>query len=179
MIQMFSGMSALDRKWLTRIILRKLRLSLGQSRILQLYHKNAEEAYNQCGDLQRVCEIVDNGEEVNKAPLIEPFKALRPMLCERMVIHRIQEHLNANEYYLETKMDGERCHIHMKGNQFRYYSRNFNEFTTSYGSDPSGGSFTPILAGLLRSNVDSVILDGEMMVWNRDEQMYHLKGKFL
>lgn len=172
---MLNGMTAIDRKWLTRIILKKLNLKFGRARILQIYHKNAEAAFHQCGSLSRMCAIIENNEPIESVDIITPFYVIWPMLCERMNIENLQKIISENDYYLETKMDGERCQIHIRGNEFRYFSRNCNDFTTPYGSDPSGGNFTPVLAKLIAQNVESVILDGEMMVWDREEQAYHTK----
>lgn len=170
-------MTAVDRKWLTRIMLKKLSLRLGQARILQMYHKDAETTFNRCGSLSRMCEIIDSGEPIESADIITPFRVVWPMLCERMTPENIQRIITDNDYYLETKMDGERCQIHVRGAEFRYFSRNCNDFTASYGCDRSGGNFTPVLAKLLLKTVDSIILDGEMMVWDREEQAYHTKCK--
>lgn len=169
---MISEMTALELKWLTRIILKKMRLRLGPTTVLQLYHPKAEKALAQCGHLSRVCEIIENNQSIDVASMVVPCQLIWPMLCERIKLSRLSNLLNANEFYLETKMDGERCQVHYNGNEFRYFSRNCNDFTSSYGS------YTPILAKLLKAskaNIKNVILDGEMMVYNHEDKSFHMK----
>lgn len=166
-------MTALDLKWLTRIILKKLGLRLGQANILQLYHPNAEKALTRCGHLSRVCEMIENNESIDVALTVAPCQMIWPMLCEKIKLNRLSALLNANEFYLETKMDGERCQVHYNGNEFRYFSRNCNDFTSSYGG------YTPILTKLLKAaDIKNIILDGEMMVWNREERSFHMKCNY-
>lgn len=177
MVQMLHGMTALDRKWLTRIILKKLGLKLGHQRILQLYHPDALNHYNRYSHLSKVCELIESGEVLAEYPAIGLFQPIRPMLCERGYISQINRLLNENEYYLETKMDGEHFLVHINGKEFRYYSRHGNDdFTTTFGADSSGGVYSPMLYRLLNGKFQNAILDGEMMVWNREDEIYHTKA---
>lgn len=177
MVRMLNGLSALDRKWLSRIILKKLNLGLGQRTMLKIYHKDAETFYNQYSYLSNVIKTIESGRPIDdQFSLIELFKPVRPMLCEKCHIKNIDQMLSQHEYYLETKMDGERFHIHVKGNEFKYFSRSCNEdFTTNFGSDPSGGRYSPLLYRVLNGKIRNAILDGEMMVWKNDN--FSRKGK--
>lgn len=87
-------MSAVDVKWLTRILLKKLKLGIGDKRLLELYNPRAHDLYVQCSNLSDVCKAIDS----NTAPDIEPsngliqiFRPLRPMLCERGYISQINQ----------------------------------------------------------------------------------------
>lgn len=166
-VHMLNGLCAIDRKWLSRIILKKLNLGLGQKQMLQIYHKDAVTFYNQYSYLSNVIKTIELGRPIDEQlSFVELFKPVRPMLCERCPIKQINHMLSQHEYFLETKMDGERFHIHVKGNEFKYFSRSCNEdFTTNFGSDPSGGRYSPLLYRVLNGKIRNAILDGEMMVW--------------
>lgn len=170
MVKMLNGLSAMDRKWLSRIILKKLNLGLGQKTMLKIYHKDAETLYNQYSYLSNVIKTIESGRPIDEQfSFIELFKPVRPMLCERCPIKNINKILGQHEYYLETKMDGERFHIHVKGNEFQYFSRSCNDdFTPNFGSDSSGGRYSPLLYRVLNGKIRNAILDGEMMVWKND-----------
>lgn len=174
---MLRSMSALDLKWLTRIILKKMKLDFGPNNILQVFHADAATALEKCGNLRHLCEMIENGEPIDTDDIIQPFHLLGSMLCEKMRLSRLPGLLDANEYYLETKMDGERCQIHIDGDRYQYFSRNGTDFTEKYGCDSRSGNFTPMLARLLGSHIQSIILDGEMMVWNREEQSFQRHGR--
>lgn len=172
---MMQRMTELDWKWLTKIILKKLNLGLGPTNILQLYDLNAETVLKQCGHLSRACEIIENNEPIDVASTVAPCQLIWPMLCEKIKLSRLSDLINANEFALETKLDGERCQIHMNGAEFRYYSRNGNDFTSSYVN-----TYTPVLAQLLnQKSIQNIILDGEMMVWNRSDESFHMRGNIL
>lgn len=178
MVKMLKGMSAIDRKWLTRILLKKLRLGLGDQRILGLYDSRASEFYNQCSYLSDVCKACETNSEL-KTGIVELFKPIRPMLCERGYISQINRMLTENDYFLETKMDGERCMLHINGTEFKYFSRNCREdFTKTFGANNRSGLYSPILHHHLNGNIDTAIFDGEMMVWDCKEKIFLKKGSY-
>lgn len=180
MAHLFSKMTALECKWLVRIILKKLGLNVQKGKLLRLYHPDTAKLYDQCYCLSRVCNVIDSGQTVDN--LFELFLPIRQMLCEKAQLHEINEMLAKDEFYLETKMDGERYHIHinMNENKFKYFSRSSNEdFTAKFGHDNSGGNYTPRLHPLLSNKVQNVILDGEIMVWNRLEAKFQRRSQFL
>lgn len=108
---MFMGMSAVDRKWLTRILLKKLKLGIGDKRLLELYNPRAYDLYVQCNHLSDVCKAIETNTvpvgrpsndgtneaslgEASNGPsngLIQIFRPLRPMLCERGYISQINK----------------------------------------------------------------------------------------
>lgn len=180
MDSMLLGMSALDCKWLTRILLKKLNLGLGHQYILSKYHPMAFELYNQNSHLSDVCEIIDSGVPLDdiKNGIIEVFKPIRPMLCERGYIADINEMLKQHGYYLETKMDGERCQLHVNGTQFKYISRQCKDdyMTRIFGATSTTGLFSPKMYQQLNGKVRNAIFDGEMMVWDRVTETFLKKG---
>lgn len=51
---MINGMTAIDQKWLIRIILKNLRLGIGKQKMFALFHPSAYDFYCQYSNLSRV-----------------------------------------------------------------------------------------------------------------------------
>ncbi|ALC48644.1 Lig4 [Drosophila busckii] len=177
--------SAKEQKWLIRILLKAMSLGIGEQRIFALLHPLAKDMYQRCTDLSRVCKLLaDNklsvdstsNESVNLNSFIEPFQLIRPMLCERFP-GKIEELMQSDVLYVETKMDGERFQLHYARERFKYISRNGADYTRSFGASFEAGTLTPQLRGLLPMGMESIILDGEMMVWDTQQLRYRDKGE--
>ncbi|XP_055551463.1 DNA ligase 4 [Wyeomyia smithii] len=185
LIRLVEGLTQLDQKWLIRIILKNLRLGIGQQKLLTLYHPKAGLLFDRYSNLSKVCEVVESGiglDEVNesKAELaVKLFHPVKPMLCQRIDLKLVGGLLKKEEFWLETKMDGERFQLHKEGQVFKYFSRNTYEFSHVFGSNSnhSGSTLTPFLASLLLPTVQNVILDGEMMVFDKTELIYRDKSE--
>lgn len=94
MVRMMKKMSATDVKWLTRILLKKLKLGIGDKRLLDLYNPRAYDMYVQCSNLSDVCKAIDSNTAPDNQPtngLIQIFRPLRSMLCERGYISQINQ----------------------------------------------------------------------------------------
>lgn len=88
--------------------------------------------------------------------------------------------LAKNDYYLETKMDGERCQVHVDGTQFKYFSRGGkDDFTQTFGSSNVNGTFSPFFHRQLSAEVKNAIFDGEMMVWDNVDDTFLKKCEFI
>ena len=75
--------------------------------------------------------------------------------------------VQGNEFYIETKYDGERIQAHFDGTGFKFFSRNSSDFTEEFGADARDRSkFSHHLAASLDPQVTSIILDGEICAWN-------------
>lgn len=177
---MMIKMTAIEQKWLIAIILKEKILSTKQ--ILQTYHPNAIELHNHFSNLSKVTEMIESGEKIEleeqpKQLMVEPFFHVKSMLCYRLKMSDINNLLSKNDFYSETKMDGERFQIHIKNGEFRYFSRNGFDFTKTYGNSRHDGSLSPSINSLFLMDVRNLILDGEMMVWNKANQTYHTKGE--
>lgn len=173
-------MTAIEQKWMIRIILKKLGLKLSNAQIFAAYDTRGKELFAQYSSILQVCEIVEGKKTVEEIGHIELFHGVRPMLCDRIKMTLLDKLIADKDFYLETKMDGERFQIHYDGNnrQFKYFSRNGKEqFTDNYGCDTRSGSLSPSLSRLIQSGIESFIVDGEMMVWNKQQQIYHVKGE--
>lgn len=110
---------------------------------------------------------------------ISVFTPFRPMLslkCDSTIFDN--EVTDQRLFYVENKFDGERFQLHMKNNLFKYFSKNGYDYSEKYGNTyDSNGLITPHLREIF-SNVQSVVLDGEMMGWNKRTNDFGSKGEF-
>ncbi|XP_035891329.1 DNA ligase 4-like [Anopheles stephensi] len=176
--------SPLDQRWLVRIVLKNLRLGVSNRRILQLYHPNAPTLYDGASDLKQLVQQIETQAPAGELELVSgggPVLLLthfiRPMLCQRVELRQVGELLRRDTYWCETKMDGERFQMHWDGLSFRYYSRNGHDYSDAFGrsADQVGGTLTPMLATLIAPTTRDLILDGEMMVFDRRDLRFRDK----
>ena len=68
------------------------------------------------------------------------------------------------EFYIETKYDGERMQLHKNGRKYRFFSRNGMDFTDDFGHSSSSGSgkFATWAEKAFDPQVKTFILDGEI-----------------
>lgn len=162
--------NAVDQKWLVKIILKKMQLPLSTAKILKLYHPQGSHLFAKYNHLSKVVELIESGQvEAAMVEVTRVFEPIRSMLCQKFTSNLNKDFLQS-EIYHETKMDGERFQIHMKDGEFRYYSRNGHEF-----SDGFNQLMTPLIT--FEPVVHSIILDGEMLVYDKSERRYHTKGE--
>ncbi|KRX22582.1 DNA ligase 4 [Trichinella nelsoni] len=110
---------------------------------------------------------------------VELFKAYRPMLATLIFPgNRICQIFSGSKFYVETKFDGERVQLHKdENNNYKYFSRNGIDFTSSYGSTPFVGNLTQFIHGAFENHVRNCILDGEMIAWDRTAKRFVGKGE--
>lgn len=105
------------------------------------------------------------------------FKPFNPMLCKTCDVGVFVKDLPNNSLlYIENKFDGERFQLHMQNGKFRYFSRNGFDYTSKFGATYEDGIFTPQLKNLFKESVEGVILDGEMMGYNKQTKQFGSKG---
>jgi DNA ligase-4 len=83
-----------------------------------------------------------------------------------------------NIFWIEEKLDGERMQLHMTpddsvegGRRFGFWSRKAKEYTYLYGNGiyDENGALTRHLKDAFVDGVQSIILDGEMITWNPEQ----------
>lgn len=172
LIAMLTSMSADEQKWLIRMLLKDMKFGLGQKFIFSVYHPDALELYDVSNNLLKVCQLLNDPTVCLHEVEVSLFSPFRPMLAERCNVRTVEESMKKSQfYYVETKYDGERFQLHVENGVFRYFSRNGYEYTDVYAT-----LLTPHIAKLLRGDVKSCILDGEMMGWNQNAKSYKSKG---
>ncbi|XP_055844447.1 DNA ligase 4 [Episyrphus balteatus] len=169
--------SAFEQKWFIRLLLKRMNLGIGEARIFSMLHPKAKEYFARCSDLEKVCIAIERGDEMCLEKTIAPFSHVRPMLCERLKTECLYTMMGNDTLYAETKMDGERFQLHKQDETFKYISRNGVDYTKYFGSNQNEGNLTPLVVGLMETFVKSVILDGEMMVWDKETESYRVKGE--
>ncbi|KAI8907593.1 hypothetical protein BC831DRAFT_494611 [Entophlyctis helioformis] len=127
-----------------------LTLGVHETKILPLFHPDAYARYLVCMDLKAV--VSDLRDPQTRITKHEPvvFTPFLPML-----------------FGIETKYDGERSLVHMKDGKFMYWSRRGKNHTVDFGASAQTGRFTPHIIGCINNSVKSLILDGEMMVFDQ------------
>lgn len=112
-------MSALEQKWLIRILLRSGKLNgLNEHLVLSTYHPDAKELYDVSHDLEKVCQTLVDPFSRSLGKEITLFKAFRPMLADRIKISKFLNKMNNHPFYAETKLDGERIQIHKQAKKY-------------------------------------------------------------
>ncbi|PFX16725.1 DNA ligase 4 [Stylophora pistillata] len=168
--------SALEQKWLIRIIFKELKIGLSENSVFNVYHPDAMELFGVCNSLPKVClDLHDPSIRMNEAEM-SLFSPFRPMLAERKHISEVENVMNNQSFYIETKIDGERMQLHKDKDSFMYFSRSANEYTHVFGANSSSGVLTPHIAGCFSSSVHSCILDGEMVVIDPKTDTWLSKG---
>lgn len=159
--------TALENKWLVRIINKDLKMGMSENSVLPCYHPDAAELFNVCSDLRKTvldCSDPNVRISTSSVTLCSPFK---PMLSKKLhSAKEVVESMKNQPFWIENKLDGERVQIHKDGDNYRYWSRNSTEFTHLYGATPKEGSLTPFLHPLITSKAESLILDGEMVEYD-------------
>ena len=129
--------SPLEAKYLTRYMLNRLRLGVGDPTIMnglaiavkgdRTFREQIEKAYNLCSDLGRVARLVKEGVDPSSIHM-EPFMPIRPALAERLnsaeaIINKI------GPCFADAKYDGFRLQVHKFGQRVEIYSRKQERLT--------------------------------------------------
>ncbi|MCP4649447.1 MAG: ATP-dependent DNA ligase [PVC group bacterium] len=168
--KLLNDVSALEAKYVVRIILGRLRLGVGDPTVLdslslaytgdKSLRKKLERAYNLCSDLGLVAKILFQ-EGIKE---IENFKIIvgcpiRVALAARLknpkeIIEKI------GKCAVESKYDGFRAQVHKDGNKINIYSRNLEDTTLMF----------PEIEKAVRENIKTkkVIFEGEAISYDPD-----------
>jgi len=162
--QVVSKLQANEVKWLCKIILKKLRYGTSLAPLLETFCPHAADLFTFRADLEHVCgQIEDPDFEIEEAMELELFVPFQPMLSARQRPLDIPKHMDP-PYFVETKYDGERVLIHIQKKKTRIFSRYLQNSTSLY---------TKLIREVRRSlgkSVKSCILDGELLVWDKEKK---------
>ncbi len=171
LVNLLAGSSPLSSRYIIRLALGTLRLGAGDATILEalsLYatgertgKQTLENAYNICGDLGRIGEILANegmgGIESVKVSLFSP---VRPALAERLpTSEEILKRMHGR-CAVEAKYDGLRAQVHIdrKNKKVEIFSRNLERLTEMFPEIAK--------AALSEVHAEEAILDGEAIAFN-------------
>ncbi|KAK8022398.1 DNA ligase [Apiospora rasikravindrae] len=185
----YHQMNADELMWLIRIILKQMKVGATEKTFLNLWHVDGDTLFNVSSNLRRVCwqlhspDIDLNGRQSQ----IELFQIFQPQLAQfqfsgtfqKMVDVLTRSHRTEtdNDFWIEEKLDGERMQMHMQkddtvrgGMRFAFWSRQAKNYTYLYGNGffDEKSSLTRHLRDAFLPEVNSIILDGEMVTWDMD-----------
>lgn len=176
LLQFVTQSSALEQKWLIRMIVKDLKLGISHQTIFSVFHSDAAELHGVTTDLEKVCRQLHDPSVGLSDISISLFSPFKPMLAAIADIERIEKDMKQQSFYIETKLDGERMQLHKEGNVYEYFSRNGYSYTSQFGASPEEGSLTPFIHAAFQASLQDCILDGEMMAYNPNTQTFMQKG---
>ncbi|KAG8530315.1 uncharacterized protein KY384_004817 [Bacidia gigantensis] len=184
--QFYQRMNAEELMWLIRMILRQMKVGATEKTFFNIWHPDADTLFNICSNLRRVCwELYDpkvrlEGEDtgVKLMQCFQPQLAQFQMQSFKKMVDRMHPTEEDPVFWVEEKLDGERMQLHMTedcetpgGKKFGFWSRKAKDYTYLYGSgfEDDRSSVTRHLINAFHEGVDNIILDGEMITWDVDE----------
>lgn len=176
LLHLITQSSALEQKWLIRMILKDMKLGISKETVLHVFHPDAAEFYNVNTDLNKVCQQLNNPSMSLSEVSVALFSAFKPMLAAVANIRNVEKQMSNRTFYIQTKLDGERMQLHKDGDVYKYFSRNAFEYTQQFGGSPLEGSLTPHIHNVFKNHVVNCILDGEMMAYNTTAETFMQKG---
>jgi DNA ligase-4 len=182
----YERMNAEELMWLIRMILRQMKIGATEKTILDLWHPDAENLFNISSSLRRVCwelhdpEVRLEGDNrgISLMSCFQPQLAAFQMRSMEQMVKKMKPEEKDNTFWIEEKLDGERMQMHMDRNddiaggfEFKFWSRKAKDYTYLYGEglEDSTGALTKHMANAFQSGVNSIILDGEMITWDMEQ----------
>jgi DNA ligase-4 len=184
--EFYRRMNPEELMWLIRIILRQMKVGATERTFFEIWHPDAETLFSISSSLRRVCwELYDpnvrlEAEEagVTLMQCFQPQLAQFQMDSFQKMIDRMRLSPEDPSFWIEEKMDGERMQLHMQsgssipgGKRFGFWSRKAKEYTYLYGNgfQDENGALTRHLKDAFADGVDNIILDGEMITWDPEQ----------
>ncbi|KAI9859339.1 MAG: DNA ligase (ATP) [Vezdaea acicularis] len=184
--ELYDRMNAEELMWLIRIILRQMKVGATEKTLFDIWHPDAESLFNVSSSLRRVCwELYDQrvrleGEDrgVTLMQCFQPQLAQFQIHSFQKMVERMRPTQEDQAFWIEEKLDGERMQMHMMedvdtpgGMRFGFWSRKAKEYTYLYGSGflDNEGALTQHIRGAFHDGVRNIILDGEMITWDPEQ----------
>jgi DNA ligase 4 len=182
----YRNMNAEELMWLIRVILRQMKVGATERTFFELWHPDAESLFNVSSSLRRVCwELYDpsvrrEGEDrgVTLMQCFQPQLAQFQMHSFQGMVAKMRPTEDDQTFWIEEKLDGERMQLHMMSDdstpgskKFAFWSRKAKDYTYLYGNgfQDENGSLTRHLKAGFADDVDNIILDGEMITWDPEQ----------
>ncbi|KAI9928265.1 hypothetical protein ASPWEDRAFT_38929 [Aspergillus wentii DTO 134E9] len=184
--EFYRRMNPEELMWLIRIILRQMKVGATERTFFDVWHPDAENLYSISSSLRRVCwelhdpnirlEAEDRG--ITLMQCFQPQLAQFQMHSLERMIDRMRPTEEDPVFWIEEKLDGERMQLHMEcddsvpgGMRFGFWSRKAKDYTYLYGNgiQDENGALTRHLKDAFADGVQSLILDGEMITWDPEQ----------
>eukprot|EP00871_Galdieria_phlegrea_P001153 jgi/Galph1/2038/GphlegSOOS_G719.1 len=157
--------TVIENIWICRIILKEMHLGIGNEAVLRWFHPSALEDYHISQSLWNVCRDCSQPRFFISSQDVCLGQPAAVCLAKRQEnLDRIAA-LMPEGFIMEPKFDGERLQVHKKGDIIQCFSRNAMDTTDLYG---------PHLQSAILLSVDAkdCILDGEVLLWNDENQSF-------
>ena len=182
----YRNMNAEELMWLIRAILRQMKVGATERTFFEMWHPDAESLFNVSSSLRRVCwELYDPSVRLESEDRgVTLMQCFQPQLAQFQMysFQRMVEKMRPTEddptFWIEEKLDGERMQLHMMsdqstpgGKKFGFWSRKAKDYAYLYGNGfhDENGALTRHLKAAFADGVDSIILDGEMITWDPEQ----------
>lgn len=173
-----------ELEWVFNIILRNVESALGapSNKILDWVSPSACAIWDQTHDLKAVLKgkIIEKKDESvgisNETEDMEAedehlFKIWTPMLLQKQKRgdwYANIEKFGGPKFFLQVKFDGENVLLHKKGNEYRWFTRNNNDFSKEYGdSSMAIGKLSSRIHSYFNRECESAIFNCELMLWDK------------
>ncbi len=164
LINLFSDISNIERKYLSRILVGKIRIYIGTATILEgladtfeLDHEVVKNIYYLISDIGMTAFKIFNKDFSMK---IIPFHPISPALAERATsAEEILSHIS--NPIIEYKYDGFRIQVHKFGQRVEIYSRKLENIT----------SYLPEIVENLKQYKDDFIIEGEAVAFENGKPL--------
>ncbi|KAI9768243.1 MAG: DNA ligase (ATP) [Geoglossum simile] len=182
----YKRMNAEELMWLIRMILRQMKVGATEKTFFDIWHPDGENLYNVSSSLRRVCwelhdpsirlEAEDRG--VTLMQCYQPQLAQFQMHSFQKMVEKMGMTDDDTTFWIEEKLDGERMQMHMMddetvlgGKRFGWWSRKAKDYAYLYGNglEDENGALTRHIKDAFSSGVQNIILDGEMITWDPEQ----------
>lgn len=174
--ELIKNSSALESKYIMRIVLGSMRLGVGEMTIIDAFaeafaqgkesRSEIEESYNVCTDIGRLGESLSKkGMSSAKRFSISLGRPVKSMLAKRVKkVSDIIKKIKGETFSAEEKYDGERVQIHKDGKEIMLFSRQLEDITSQY----------PDIVKYAKKSIKSgkAVLDGEIVAFKDGKQMF-------
>ncbi|KAJ9231272.1 hypothetical protein DTO166G5_6894 [Paecilomyces variotii] len=184
--EFYRRMNPEELMWLIRMILRQMKIGATERTLFDVWHPDAESLFSISSSLRRVCwELHDPNIRLEADERgVTLMQCFQPQLAQFQMhsFERMVERMRPTEedptFWIEEKLDGERMQLHMApddtvqgGRRFGFWSRKAKDYTYLYGNGlyDENGALTRHLKDAFVDGVESIILDGEMITWDPEQ----------
>ncbi|KAL8952821.1 MAG: hypothetical protein Q9222_001293 [Ikaeria aurantiellina] len=182
----YQRMNPEELMWLIRIILRQMKVGATEKTFFNIWHPDAESLFNISSNLRRVCwdlhdstvRLEGDDRGITLMQCFQPQLAQFQMHDFSKMISKLRPAEDDRVFWIEEKLDGERMQLHMAsddgfpgGKRFAFWSRKAKDYTYLYGNgfQDKHSALTRHLGNVFQEGVQSIILDGEMITWDPEQ----------
>lgn len=184
--EFYKRMNAEEMMWLVRIILRQMKVGATEKTFFNIWHPDADALFNISSDLRRICwelydpslRLQDDDRRITLMQCFQPQLAQFQMHSIQKMVDRMRPTEDDPVFWIEEKLDGERMQLHMISDntvagrkRFAFWSRKAKDYTYLYGDGffDEKGALTRHIKEAFHEGVENIILDGEMITWDPDQ----------